>query len=341
MLVIKTMLYSLTRIDDYLEAVRTYLAETLHVAIAFEAWDGGERLPIFISNRYRFYRAAVASQDCLFMLDGGEVGQGAASIARHVAWVEEVYEGIVVYTVGAMNATQRSRMIAQGLAFTVPGNQLYIPQLAVDLREHFRAPRKKRGAHLPPAAQLVLFHHILSRSHAPASPTALAGVLGLAPMSIGRAFDSLARADLAAVERRGREKVLVFEAGRRSLLDASRTLLRPPVRGLHGVTFKGRQPALLRAGETALAELSDLSPPEKPTYAILATGWDKFFDQHAIQSVSDIDAADAFIETWHYDPGILARNGSVDPLSLYAQFWNHPDERVAQAASTLLEQVEW
>lgn len=341
MLLFKTMLYDSTRMDDFLEAVRTYLAETLHAPIAFVAWEGSERLPLFISNRYRFYRSVLARQDCLFILDWGETKQGVASIARHVALVEKAFEGIVVYTVGAMNATMRSRMVGQGVAFTVPGNQLYIPQLAMDLREHFRTPRKLRGAHLPPAAQLVLFHHILVAGNTPSTPTSLASVLGLTPMSVGRAFDSLAQANLARVERRGREKVLSFEADRRTLIDASRTLLRPPARGLHGVTFNGRQPGLLRAGETALAELSALTPPEKPTYAIRATGWDKFFEKHAIQSVNDIDAADAFIETWHYDPGILAKNGLVDPLSLHAQFWDHPDERVAQAASNILDQIEW
>jgi hypothetical protein len=49
-------------------------------------------------------------------------------------------------------------------------------------------------------------------------------------------------------------------------------------------------------------------------------------------TVNDIDAADALIETWRYDPHTLSRGETVDPLSLHAQFWDHADERVAQAA---------
>ena len=36
-----------------------------------------------------------------------------------------------------------------------------------------------------------------------------------------------------------------------------------------------------------------------------------------------------------------SRSETVDPLSLNAQFWDHADERVAQAAVDVLERVQW
>lgn len=337
----KIMLESSIIEEPFVATLRTYLTGTLHVAVKLETWKSEASLPLFITKRYRFYRMSVARQDCLVMLAGDESMLGPADIVKHVSRLSESFPGVVVYAARTMNATLRSRLIAQGVAFIVPGNQLYMPQLAMDLREHFRAPQKKRGEHLTPAAQLVLFHHILSREDAPVTPTQLAEPLGFAPMSIGRAFDKLAQTGLAKVERRGREKVLCFKADRQTLLDLGRSLLRTPARGLHGVRFKRNKPDMLRAGEAALADLTNLSPPEKPSYAILATGWQGFFRQHDIEDVNEIDAAEAFIETWHYDPSIFGKDGCVDPLSLYAQFWDHPDERVAQAAVDVLERVRW
>ena len=335
------MLDTPTPTDPFGAALRTYLADTLHLAVALEAWGGGAGLPIFIGKRYRFYQITLARRPCLFMAVSAEAAVGPAEISKHVALVAATYEGVVVYAAGAMSATTRSRLIAQGVAFIVPGNQLYIPQLAMDLRDHFRAPVKKRGEHLSPAAQLVLFHHILFGDDTPLTPTLLAEPLEFAAMSIGRAFDQLAQANLARVEWRGRQKVLHYAADRRTLIDMSRTLLRTPVRGVHGVRFKGERPAMLRAGETALADLTDLAPPERPTYAILATGWQEFFRKHDIENVNDIEAADALIETWRYDPHTLSRGETVDPLSLHAQFRDHADERVAQAAVDVLERVQW
>lgn len=327
--------------EPFPTALRTYLADTLHIAVVFQPWAGGARLPVFITKRYRFYQTAIARQPCLVMALDAAVDVSPTDIAKHVAQLADAFDGVVIFAAETVSATTRSRLIAQGVAFIVPGNQLYIPQLAMDLRDHFRAPAKKRGEHLSPAAQLVLFHHILFGDDTPMTPTMLAEPLEFAAMSIGRAFDQLAQANLARVEWRGRQKVLHYVADRRMLIDLGRTLLRTPVRGVHGVRFKGERPAMLRAGETALADLTDLAPPERPTYAILATGWHEFFRKHDIEDVNDIDAADALIETWRYDPHTLSRGETVDPLSLHAQFWDHADERVAQAAVDVLERVQW
>ena len=44
---------------------------------------------------------------------------------------------------------------------------------------------------------------------------------------------------------------------------------------------------------------------------------------------------------WRYDPDIVTGEAQADPLSLYVQFHDDPDERVAGAASQLMEQFSW
>ena len=56
---------------------------------------------------------------------------------------------------------------------------------------------------------------------------------------------------------------------------------------------------------------------------LFAAGW-------ADQREADYDS-DGALATWRYDPRILARNQTVDPLSLFAQFWDDPDERLSMA----------
>ena len=59
------------------------------------------------------------------------------------------------------------------------------------------------------------------------------------------------------------------------------------------------------------------------------------------RAATSFDDARFEIETWSYDPGVLATGETVDPLSLYLTVRNHADERVAQAADQLLEQFQW
>jgi hypothetical protein len=45
------------------------------------------------------------------------------------------------------------------------------------------------------------------------------------------------------------------------------------------------------------------------------------------------------LETWSYDPEILASGGLVDPISLWLSLPDSPDERFTAAKEALLEQV--
>lgn len=329
--------------DDasFAKALEAYLAATLHMPVGLEHWQGAGGLPVFLSRRYSYFEGKIAKRRCLFMAAPEKRDATPTEIATHVDAVTPSFDGVVVFAARHMASTLRARLLAQGTPFVVPGNQLYIPQLAIDLREHFRTPDRQRGDRLSPVAQVVLFHHVLNPSGDIETPSALAAVLPYTAMSVGRAFDELALHNIATIERRGREKTIKYNAEPRLLIDMSKTLLRRPARGVHAIRFEGKRPNLMLAGESALAELSDLAPPRRPVYAIEATGWRDFFKRRQISDFHHDYEGEAIIETWRYDPGLLSRGRVVDPLSLYAQFWDSADERVAQAARQLLERLEW
>jgi len=341
MLVLLTMLVSAKlskEADDLVRRAARYVEKVLHANIEFRNVDS-DYLSSYLLNHYQFIGAQIAQQSYVLAIVPNREDI-AASIAKHVSRVEQELEQPVIVLSAYMTSAQRTRLISQGVSFIVPGNQLYLPRLGVVLRERFRSPKKQRDKQLSPVAQLVLFHH-LSHYHMTATPSELAAELRYTPMSVGRAFDELSSRNIAVTERKGREKVISYTAPPRELIEFCRTLLRKPFRGRHGVILEDGWPDFLIAGESALSEMSDLASPRLPTFAIAADGWQSKFDDYGFDEVNQIELADALIETWYYDPGILAQNGRVDPLSLYAQFWDHPDERVAAAAAVLLEEFEW
>ena len=50
---------------------------------------------------------------------------------------------------------------------------------------------------------------------------------------------------------------------------------------------------------------------------------------------------DYTIEVWRYDPGLLAFNGFIDPLSLYIVFKDSEDERIQKALEQILKTYLW
>ncbi|PVE22724.1 hypothetical protein DC522_19480 [Microvirga sp. KLBC 81] len=263
-----------------------------------------------------------------------------SDIAKHIGPVRNSVDAIVVFATPSLSAHNRSRLIGQGVPFVVPGNQLYIPDLTMDLREHFRALKQRRAGGLSPAAQAVLFNHLLRHDENTTIPSLIAARLRYSAMSIGRAFDDLVASGVAHTEKHGKERHIQFKAEGRQLFEAARDLLRSPVRSVKFVRGDHFRVPLKQAGESALAELTDLARPSIRTFAIAASGWKAIAQTSGLAKTSR-DQADFIIETWSYDPAALSDTNTVDPLSLYAQFRDHRDERVAMAAEQLLENIPW
>jgi len=316
-----------------------YIGDTLHDRIRVKPLHHVPNLSSFLARIYRICDGLIAGRRCVFLVTQGH-GAKPSDIAKHADLVRAAVDAIVVFVAPALSPHRRARLIRHGVAFVVPGNQLYIPDLAIDLREHFRARRQRRVRGLSPAAQAVLFHRLFRLDEAATTASLIATPLRYSAMSIGRAFDELVDTGLAHTERRGKERHLRFKAEGRPLFETARELLRSPVRTEKFVWHMSDVGTLKRSGETALAELTELSPPPLRTFAVAASDWKRTADDYGIFE-TDPDEAQCIVETWTYDPAGLSGTPIVDPLSLYAQFRGHRDERVSMEAERLLEGMAW
>lgn len=322
---------------QFAATLERYLSETLHVSVpVFEFAETGS-LPAFLPRTYTFFEARIADRRCIF-LGVPELTATPGDVAKHVRLVRDKLGEFVALATPAMSAHTRARLIQKGVGFVVPGNQLYLPELAIDLREHFRAPKRSGGDRLPPAAQAVLFDHLLGHDEDGATQGRIAKRLGYSGMSIGRAFADLAATGLAQAEARGKSKFLDFALEGRALLDQATPRLRSPVRSVKHVTGKDPRGFLQYAGESALARLSDLTAPRRDVFAVASGDWKAVAQRFGFEE-TDSYAADYHIESWSYDPAGLSSESTVDPLSLYAQFHSHADERVIMAAEDILDRV--
>jgi len=312
-----------------------YLGELLHRQVDIRPSKAATNIPTFIERTYLLLEAQILDRPCIIMARFD--GEGTpADIAKHVGIVRNATGSIAAFATDTLSAYNRARLIGQSVPFVVPGNQLYLPDLAIDLREHFRAPRQHRTEGISPAAQTVLFHHILYPDQAMPTPSLLAERLHYSAMSIGRAFDDLVATGLADTVREGRERHIHFKESGRELLTEATAFLRTPVRSVKFVRAESSITSLKLAGESALSRLTELGHPRIDTFAVPAADW-KTISQSLGLVETGRGEAGYCIETWSYDPAALSDADTVDPLSLYAQFHDHRDERIAMAAEQLLE----
>ena len=319
------------------QQIPEYLHQTLGVRPRAVAWDGAGRLPAFLTARYRFALMDLEGQTLLLMVDDAPDPDPPATIRKHAEQVRAKWSGPIVYVRDQVTAYNRKRLIEQRIPFIVPGNQMYLPELGLDLRERFRAalPTKQKFS---PATQAVLIFVLLNGSEDGATASALAPALGYTTMTLSRAFDELESAELATTEALGRERVLRLHARRKETWERAQPWLIDPVKSRH---FVAMLPDGLRAGQDALARSTMIAEPRLPVTAVGHKRWLAFAREHPEAVLPDREAAQSEVEVWKYEPRAHDRPGVVDPLSLYLSAKAGADERVEQALDLLMEQMKW
>lgn len=317
-----------------------YLLENLGVSIAIEKWQKEKSLPLFLRDLYSFSECQLLHESCLVMEARDEEEITPATIRKHIQQIEDMWRHEIIYLHPSISSYNRKRLIEHKISFVVPGNQMYLPLLGIDLREHIRRMRSVKKK-ISPSTQAVILFVLYNWPREGLTPSRLAQLVNYTPMTLTRVFDEIETTGLGNVEMESRERVLHFEVDRKSLWEKSFDLLRSPVRMRVKVSVPHDTLSLLLAGESALSHQSMLAQPSHPTYAVSAREWKVLQLNKEITELKLHEPGSMEIEIWKYDPELFAREGVVDPLSLYLSLKNTKDERVEMALDTLLEKFQW
>jgi hypothetical protein len=330
-----------------IEQLVKYLAEVLNVTLTVRQWQKGERLPLFLRDSYLYYRAEIHGRKFLLMVDVGDESRPPSIIGKHVEQVRTKWDGDVVYVREQVNAYIRKRLIEAGIQFIVPGNQLYLPTLAIDLREYFRRKRTRIHTFTPATQALVLFwlYNEGGLGREQTTPTEMAHILGYTKMTMSRAFIEFDGAldEIFVAEKPGGAKKDIYPG--RQLWERLQPYLRDPVIRRKYFLKKGVEGGFgLRAGLTGLAAYSILAEPEQEVYAVSQSEWKVLASRYEGAVLDRPDEQTVGVEVWSYPPRLFAEQGLqgvVDPLSLYLSLKESRDERVEMALEELLAGVQW
>ena len=149
--------------------LKRHLRDVLSIGVALEAWPGEGSLPAFLRERYAFMTARVLGVPALFLADKDVRRTTPAAIRKHIFEVQKRWDGEVIYVADGIDSARRKQLIDQKVPFVVPGNQIFLPMLGVDLREHFRSVRRA-AERLSPAAQAVFLRLLQARTRALSLP---------------------------------------------------------------------------------------------------------------------------------------------------------------------------
>jgi DNA-binding MarR family transcriptional regulator len=321
------------------EDIVRYLHETLGLDAKFCEWPGSKALPHIFQDTYHFYEVKILDQWFLLFTLSHDEPSSPATLAKQFTWLERETGKRGIFGAPALDAYTRRRLMGYKIPFIVPENQLYLPDLGIDLREHFKKQRQPHKA-LTPQAQFILLAYLLKRPAIDQGTASnLAPVFQTTRMTMGRAIEDLSTHELIEIIPRGRLKEIQFVDTGKGLWEKALPSLSSPV--YKRLSFeKFRSSDTMCSGLNALSDQTMLAAPNRKVLAIGQAEWNRKYRNNAGETIPANDAP-VEIELWRYDPRPLGVTGMVDPLSLYLSLRDNPDERVEQARDQLLKEFAW
>ena len=319
--------------------IEDFLRETLHTPTRLEGWRGVASVPAYLKGQYEFFDGAVGDVHVLFLLSSGEPVPSVAK--KHERALQQYWAGPVAFAFERITPRTRRRMVGEGLAFVVPGTQVYLPILGVNLRERYQT-RAQTTDRLRPSAQILFLHALAHRSSSSSTPSRMARQLGYTAMAMGQALNQLEDARLVRVHKAGRERLFELAADPADLWLQAQPLLASPVsRKRHVVGVAAPASMGLACGLSALAGYSSLAEPQVPALALAGEQAKSLLHDGGAQELPGADEADVEIEVWTYRPTLLSDGPAVDRLSLYLSLREDVDERVGAALGEMMRGIAW
>lgn len=320
--------------------VVNYLSETLGIKVKATLWESEQALPLNLRGNYETLDLRLEGHPFMLLLSEN-TELTPAMIDKHLAWFERRCGLRGIFATPAMEAYTRKRLIERKIPFIVPGNQLYIPDLGLDLREHFKKARQSVSK-IGPLTQVLTLQNLLQHPESDGfTVTEIASRLPYSKMSMSRSIDELVSAGLAERAAEGRERRVHFLNAGQELWQNARPYMRSPVKTR--VYLEGLDEALqYAAGLSALDELTQRNEASRQVWALSEKRWKEIQkSQNSLRIVPEASREDAAIELeiWRYDPGLLSSGRCVDPLSLALSLNAETNAEYVNAIESRIDQL--
>ncbi len=296
------------------------------------------KLPIYLSKAFRFYEAEIAEKKIVLAELLSLKNFTPDQLKKQQHQLGDFCQVPVVFLIEHIEAYQRKRLVEKQIPFIVPGKQLYIPNLFIDLNEAKRGRPASHREKLSPAAQCLLLYHLQVENLDEMQLKNIAKKMNYSAMTVSRVAKELMQFSLCNIIGT-KEKAIDFPQNKKELWNKALTVSTNPVKQKVFVTQLPNFIQLLYAGETAMEHYTHLNAGKTKTIAISK---EKFVQ---LKKKKLIDGnpyeGNYLLEVWNYDPELLGKGKYADVLSLYLTMKNETDERIQIELEQLINKMKW
>lgn len=307
--------------------------------------DYTNKLPFLFKNNFNFYVTYLHNHELILVKVNKEDAFNTVQLRQQVLAIQKILDKRIIIVTEDITAINRKRLIDQKISFIVPGKQMFLAELLIDIQDFNKDKAFQKEWLLLPSAQLILLYQILHKEDNLSQYTfkELAEKFQYTQMGITKAIENLKR--LAIVEVVGtKEKNLVFQNEAQDLWkNIEKHLINPVLK----TVYVDEKPTIKMYGSntTALEEYSNMNPSKLEYFAIEKT---KFYELEKNNQLVNLnnEIGNYALEVWKYNPELITKGitkkNNVDPLSLYISLKEgFIDERTDMALDQIIEKYVW
>ena len=333
---------------ELISGFRWYMLKNLGLELRPEPWEKTGKIPFFLRELYIFYAISLLGKLCVLAIEKEGNKLTPAAIKKHCLQIQELFGSPCIYLAEDISYHNRQRLIKHGVPFVIPGRQIHLPVLGVDWLERYDHHQKHRtvcGKQLSPSSQVIVIYSIIFHEFKYTIQEILK-ILDYSSMTITRALNELEHFDIGKTVKKGTKREISLIGNAHKLWQQALPFLQNPVVKRVWLQLNAQEINMIKtlgtlAGLSALEQISMLSAPSVPIYALSLQAWRSSELSKSAEQLPNSEGADIELEIWSYDPRLFAKDGRVDSFSLWLSLQGSGDERIEKMVEKVLQEVRW
>lgn len=287
------------------------------------------KLPLYLTGAYELRTGILFGRHICFAFVDRDSETTPLQYSKRAQALEQMTGLLPIFIMENLAAYNAQRLTKHRVNFIVPGKQLFLPSLLMDLGKTQKDTTEPET--IPATAQLMILYHLEVALLTERTGKEIAKLIGSSPANVTRAIKWLISKGLAEFIG-GKTKHLRFLHSGKSLWMTASVLMRSPVLKTVYTDIDPQGPI---CGQNALSEYGMLLETDHKMVAVGPK------DYKSIKLSTTPQYGENEIQVWMYNPMDLATGLLVDKLSLYLSMRENGDERVNKELRLLIEEMTW
>ena len=311
-----------------------YLAHIYDEDIVIKKVEPDNQLPLFLKMAYEFFEGTIQGHFCLFCQPSDDKSVIRTFYKNYNRIMSCSGGRTPVLFVDFLKSNERAFLLQHKMPFVIPFKQLYLPFAGLILTETKAAP-KKRTVTFSPSTQCVYLYLFYNDKVVESTATEIAHKINYSVMTVSRALRDLDELNLITIKGVGTRKKFFGNEKNSYLEKGLKYVISPVIKTI----YLDKIPKNIRlcvAGESAFAEMSDISEGYYKTYATHKEEYRQLKGIAFSDDSNELDHPEVKLEIWSYDPTLFAKNGIADMVSVYASLKEENDPRIEKAFAEII-----